>query len=123
MKTAVAFPSLMYVATCQNFHRPRDLGSEFETYWKFNSLPTYINKCPTRYNNMQSIFYCNITLLVSSAVRTHYQEYIKTVVTATGTRHMVVQLPHSKVAKFGYDGVRKMHEHMTCTSGCNYSFM
>ena len=42
----------------------------------FRVSQVYINKCPTRCNNMQSIFYCNITLHVSGAVHTHHQEYI-----------------------------------------------
>ena len=43
-------------------------------------------------------FYCNITLHVSGAFCTHHQELHKTVITATGTSHMVVQLPRSNVA-------------------------
>ena len=46
----------------------------------------------------------------------------ETVVTAIVTSPMFVQLPHSNVA-VGHVGVRQLHEHMTCASGCNYSFM
>ena len=70
---------------------------------------------------MQSIFYCNIT--TRFGCRPHPSSGVhNTVVTATGASHMVVQLPHFNVAKFGH-GVRWLHEHMTCTSGCNYSVM
>ena len=47
----------------------------------------------------------------------------KTVITATGVSHMFVQLPHCNVATCGHVAVRYLHEHMTCTGGCNYSFM
>jgi hypothetical protein len=56
------------------------------------------------------LFYCNITLRVSGAVHTHQQEHIK-LITATGTGHIIVQLPHSNVTKLGWvmmgvDGTR-----------------
>ena len=65
-------------------------------------LEHYINNCPTRCNNMQSVFYFAavslymfwVPLCPSSGVH-------KTVVTATGTSHMIVQLLHSDVAKLG----------------------
>ena len=44
----------------------------------FRASQVYINKCPTRCNNMQSVlFYCKITLHVSGVFHTHHQEYIK----------------------------------------------
>jgi len=67
------------------------------------------------------LFYCIVTTCfgcrpnLSSGVH-------KTVITATGTSHMIVRLPHSNVA-VGHVGVRQLHDHMTCTSSCNNSFM
>ena len=66
------------------------------------------------------LYYCNITLYVSGAVRTHHQEYIKLWL---HPQVLFVQLPHSNVTIFFHVEVRQLHEYMTRTSGCNYSFM
>jgi len=44
----------------------------------------------------------------------------KTVVTATGTSHLFVQLPHCNVSKLEWGSCT---DNMICTGGCNYSFM
>ena len=45
----------------------------------------------------------------------------KTVVTATGTSHMFMQLPHSSVANLATLEWGSCIDNMTCTSGCNYN--
>ena len=47
----------------------------------------------------------------------------KTVVVATGTSHMDRAAISPQRGQLGHVGVRQLHDHMTCTSGCNYSFM
>ena len=66
------------------------------------------------------LFYCNITLHVSGAIDTHirstqncsyslwYKSYVRA---ATSLQRGQVRRPNLP------------HEHVTCTSGCNYSFM
>jgi len=58
------------------------------------------------------LFYCKITLHVSGAVHTHHQEYIQ-YISQEGT--LVAYIPFLVETFVFYS--------MTCTSGCNYSFM
>ena len=55
----------------------RNAGSKIILCSWFHASQVYINERPTRYNNIQSIFYCKISLHVSGAVHTHHQEYVK----------------------------------------------
>ena len=65
-----------------------------------------INKCPTGCNNMRLYFILLQYHSTRFGCRPHPSSGAhETVVTATGTSHMVVQLPHSNVA-IGHVGVR-----------------
>ena len=73
----------------------------------FRASQVYINKCRKRCNNMQSIFYFTaLSLYMFRVPSTPIIRSIKTVVSATGTRLMIVLLPHSNVVEFGHVGVR-----------------
>ena len=71
---------------------------------RFRASQVYVHKCPMRCNNMLSIFYFILLQYHSTCFgcRPHPSSGVhKTVVAATGTSRMIVQLPNYDGDKLG----------------------